>query len=182
MAPLATAYALTTPLLLCYALTHTLGGLLLTPPPPTPSSNIVWQGMQTVSFPFMGRSDCTYGEFYMGFGLMVTVFLVFSAGVSAVLWGVERRWALKGRGRPGEGKEKSATKEKGKGKTVKREDVEGASAEEIRVLIRPLAWMMFVSQVVTVVLSWVYFFLPPVVMGLLISGLAGWECFTTYAY
>lgn len=130
----------------------------------------------------MGRGDCTYGEFYMGFGLMATVFLVFSAGVSAVLWGVERRWALKGRGRQGEAKEKSATKEKGKGKTMKREDAEDASAEEIRVLIRPVAWMLFVSQVVTVVLSWVYFFLPPVVMGLLISGLAGWECFTTYAY
>jgi hypothetical protein len=182
MPPLPTPYALTTPLLLFYTLTHTLGGLLLTPPPPTPSSNVVWQGMQTVSFPFMGRGNCTYGEFYMGFGLMVTVFLAFSAGISSVLWMVERRWNLKGGGRQGEGKKRSATKEKGKGKTVKREDVDGASAEEIRVLMRPLAWMMFVSQVVTAVLSWVYFFPAPVVVGLLISGFAGWECFTTYAY
>ena len=66
-------------LLLLFAAGHTVGFLTLQPP--TAEARAAFDAMNTVHFP-MGRSSLSYGGFYRAFGLMVTVYLLFSALVA----------------------------------------------------------------------------------------------------
>jgi hypothetical protein len=69
-------YRVASVLLVLFALGHTLGFLHFVPP--TPEAQAVREAMNSVAFPAQG-SVRTYGAFYMGFGLNVSVYLVFSA-------------------------------------------------------------------------------------------------------
>jgi hypothetical protein len=71
-----TLYRIAAVLLVAFAAGHTIG--FLTFRPGTPEGLAVWQGMNQVQFRFSG-GDFTYGGFYVGFGLFITAFQVFSA-------------------------------------------------------------------------------------------------------
>ncbi|KAK9234318.1 hypothetical protein V1525DRAFT_413453 [Lipomyces kononenkoae] len=73
---------ISTYVLLVFASGHTLG--LCLPHDYTPAANAVLASMKTVHFDFNG-SDCTFYGFYTGFGLMVTVFMLFSAFLTWLL-------------------------------------------------------------------------------------------------
>jgi hypothetical protein len=49
-----------------------------------------------------------------------------------------------------------------------------------RETLRPIAWALFVSFVVATGLTWRFFFVAPLAFAILITGLMGWECWTTY--
>jgi hypothetical protein len=63
-------------LFLLFAAGHTWGFLQLRPP--NPEGEAVRQAMNNVHFQ-MGGNSFSYGEFYIGFGLYVTLYLLFSA-------------------------------------------------------------------------------------------------------
>jgi hypothetical protein len=63
-------------LLVFFAAGHTRG--LLSPKDLTPEATAAREAMFNLHFPFMG-SDCSWGGFYMGFGLFLTTYLVFTA-------------------------------------------------------------------------------------------------------
>lgn len=66
-------------LFILFAAGHTFGFLKLRPN--TPEGAAVWKSMNDVPLHIGGRSY-TYGGFYRGFGLYVTVYLLFSAFLS----------------------------------------------------------------------------------------------------
>ncbi len=66
-------------LLLLFAAGHTFGFLNFKPS--TAEGRAVWDAMQSVHFQVRGM-DLSYGGFYTGFGLSVTVYLVFLALLS----------------------------------------------------------------------------------------------------
>lgn len=80
-----TPYRLATYLLLIFSIAHTFGGLLY-PPSRGPAGDAVVESMKSVHFMFNG-ADCTFYEFYLGFGLLVSVFLLCSA---ALTWHLSR--------------------------------------------------------------------------------------------
>jgi hypothetical protein len=65
-------YRIASGLLILFAASHTVG--LLTKPPSLEAS-AARDAMNNVHFRFMG-TDCTYGRFYIGFGLMLTAYLL----------------------------------------------------------------------------------------------------------
>ncbi len=65
-------------LLVFFGITHTFG---LFAEKKDPAARAVVESMRTVRFETMGFSR-TYWEFYVGFGLLATVFLLFSAALS----------------------------------------------------------------------------------------------------
>ena len=69
-------YRIAAVLLLLFAAGHTLGFLGFKPP--SPEGLAVRDAMNNVVFQFKG-SGYTYGNFYRGFGLTVTAYLLFSA-------------------------------------------------------------------------------------------------------
>lgn len=69
-------------LLVLFAVLHTIGFLGFKPP--TPEGRAVLESMNTVHFNLDGKSF-SFGEFYRAFGLLVTVYLLFSAYVAWVL-------------------------------------------------------------------------------------------------
>jgi|SRR5581483_1765540 len=71
-----TLYHISAVLLVFYAVSHTFGLLGSHKPEGVPSQ--VRKSMDEVRFNYMGR-DCTWGGFYLGFGLMVTGYLIFTA-------------------------------------------------------------------------------------------------------
>lgn len=72
-------------LLLVFAITHTIGGLLF-PPSNGLTADAVLASMKSTHFDFNG-SDCTYYGFHMGFGLIATVYKVLSAALAWILGG-----------------------------------------------------------------------------------------------
>jgi hypothetical protein len=72
-------YRIAAVLFVLFAAGHTFG--FLTFKPDTPEGTAVLQSMHDVQFHVGGRSY-TYGGFYRGFGLYVTVYLLFSAFLS----------------------------------------------------------------------------------------------------
>jgi hypothetical protein len=82
-------------LLLVFAASHTIGGLLF-PPSNGPAADAVLASMKSTHFDFNG-SDCTFYGFHMGFGLMVSVYLALSAVMAWILGGerVARNPAVK---------------------------------------------------------------------------------------
>jgi hypothetical protein len=69
-------YRISAVLLVLFAAGHTLG--FLTFKPQSAEGMAVREAMSSVSFDFRGRSY-SYGDFYRGFGLFVTAYLLFSA-------------------------------------------------------------------------------------------------------
>jgi hypothetical protein len=95
------AYRLSTYLLLVFCAGHTIGGLF-TPRSYGPEADAVLASMKSVHFPFNGADSTWYG-FHLGFGLIVSVYLLLCAFITWYLGGldaVERRpclpiaWAL----------------------------------------------------------------------------------------
>jgi hypothetical protein len=80
-----TLYRIAAVLLILFALGHTVGFLRLTPP--TPEGIAVRDAMEKVHFQIRG-GDYSYGGFYRGFGLFVSVFVLFAAFLSWRLAGL----------------------------------------------------------------------------------------------
>jgi hypothetical protein len=80
-------YRIASGLLILFAVSHTMG--LFTKPPSTEAS-VARAAMNNVHFQFMG-ADCTYGRFFIGFGLLLTAYLLFSAFVALHLGGLARK-------------------------------------------------------------------------------------------
>jgi hypothetical protein len=81
-------YRIACVLLLLFAVGHTLGFLRFRPQ--SPEGRAVREAMESVTFDFKGRSY-SYGNFYRGFGLFVTAYLLFSAFLAWYLGGVAAR-------------------------------------------------------------------------------------------
>jgi hypothetical protein len=82
-------------LLVLYCLGHTWGALLATPSFGAAGDTVV-AAMKSVHFRCQA-ADCTWYGFYVGFGWMVTIFLLLSAGMAWLLGGLgpaERRRLL----------------------------------------------------------------------------------------
>jgi hypothetical protein len=74
--------------LIAFAALHTVGFLGFRPP--TPEGEAVWDSMQRVHFAVKG-SSFSYGDFYVGFGLFATVFLLLSAYLAWTIGGISTR-------------------------------------------------------------------------------------------
>lgn len=70
------SYRIAAVLLVLFALGHTIGFLRFTPP--TAEGQAVRSAMNTVHFS-VGSSTFSYGGFYVGFGLYISAYLLFSA-------------------------------------------------------------------------------------------------------
>lgn len=87
-------YRIAAILLVIFAILHTIGFLGFKPP--SPEGRAVLESMNNVHFDLGGKMF-TYGEFYVAFGLFVTVYLLFSAFIA---WQLSRTtakplgWAL----------------------------------------------------------------------------------------
>ncbi|KIY01353.1 uncharacterized protein Z520_02905 [Fonsecaea multimorphosa CBS 102226] len=158
-------YKITTLLLTFFAATHTVFGLIL-PNDFGVEGNDVFSAMQTVRFNFMG-SRRTLHDFYMGFGLGVTVFLCMSATLSWILsvypdTAGSAAWGL--------------TKADAK-------EIEDGNAElGLARIVGMLKWVLFMSNLAHMVLCYVYLFIPPMVVSTVIAALLGWECFKDLTY
>jgi hypothetical protein len=69
-------YRIASVIFILFAAGHTFGFLTLVPP--SPEARAVFDGMNNVHFQ-LRRESFTYGGFYRGFGLSITVTLLFSA-------------------------------------------------------------------------------------------------------
>jgi hypothetical protein len=135
-------YRIASLLFVVFAAGHTVG--FLTFKPLSPEGLAVRDAMQTVHFQVKGASF-TYADFYTGFGLYATVYLLFSAFLA---------WYL------------------------------GKLARTTPQAIGSLAWVFVAVQVASLILSWRYFLLPPVILSALLVvclGLAGWLLKTSQA-
>ena len=81
-------YRIAAILFVLFALGHTIGFLTLKPP--TPEASAVVEGMNQVHFQIDG-ADFTYGGFYRGFGLSITVNMLLSAILAWTLADLSRR-------------------------------------------------------------------------------------------
>lgn len=78
-------YRIASVLLLLFAAGHTVGFLKFKPP--TPESVAVRDAMDNVKFA-LGKGQFTYGDFYRGFGLFCTAYLLFTAFLAWHLGGM----------------------------------------------------------------------------------------------
>jgi hypothetical protein len=76
-------YHIATYVLIIFSFGHTVGGLL-SEHSYGPAGDAVFASMKSVHFDFHG-GDCTFYGLHMGFGLMATVFLLFSASATWIL-------------------------------------------------------------------------------------------------
>lgn len=74
-------------LLVLYCLGHSWGALLSTPPFGAPSDAVL-QAMKSVHFRCQA-AECTWFGFYLGFGWLVSIFLLCSAGIAWYLGGLD---------------------------------------------------------------------------------------------
>lgn len=74
-------------LFVVFTLGHTVGFLRFTPP--TPEAAVVRDAMTNVSFTVRG-STYSYGNFYRGFGLYISLYLAFSAVLAWILASMSR--------------------------------------------------------------------------------------------
>jgi hypothetical protein len=79
------AYRIAAVLLVVFCATHTFGGMLSRTSRGSAADDVM-AVMKSVHFTFMG-ADCTYYGFWLGFGLMVSAFLLFAALVAWQLGG-----------------------------------------------------------------------------------------------
>ena len=125
-------YRIASVLLVVFAVGHTVGFLKFTPP--TPQGLAVRDAMKNVRFP-LGGSQYSYGQFYDGFGLFATIYLLFAAFLA---------WYL------------------------------GGLAAKAPLAIGSLGWMFFALHIASLVVCWIYFLSPPVVLSALIAICTGW--------
>jgi hypothetical protein len=69
-------YRIASVLLILFAVGHTVG--FLTFKAPSPEARAVWDAMNNVHF-HVRSGSFSYGGFYIGFGLFVTAYMLFSA-------------------------------------------------------------------------------------------------------
>jgi len=79
-------YRIASGLLILFAVSHTMG---LFSKPPSTEASVARAAMNDVHFQLMG-ADCTYGQFFIGFGLLFTAYLLFSAFVALYLGSLAR--------------------------------------------------------------------------------------------
>ncbi len=132
-------YRIASVLFILFALGHTFG--FLTFKPSSQEGLAVRDAMQNVRFQVKG-SSFTYGEFYTGFGLYATVYLLFSAFLA---------WHL------------------------------GDLARTAPQSIGALVWVFAAVQVASLILSWRYFLLPPVILSALVAVCLAWAGWLTRA-
>ncbi len=72
-------------ILLLFAIGHTLGFLAFQPA--TAEGRAVWESMQRVHFSD-GHGSFSYGDFYIGFGLFISAFLLFAGWLNWILGGM----------------------------------------------------------------------------------------------
>ena len=125
-------YRIAAVLFILFAVGHTVG--FLTFKPASQEGLAVRDSMNNVKFQIGGRSF-TYGDFYEGFGLFATAYLLFAAFLA---------WHL------------------------------GGVARDFPQSIGLLGWVFCALQVVSVILSWRYFLLPPVILSGLSAICLGW--------
>ena len=75
-------------LLVLFAAGHTFGFLMFHAP--TAEARGVWEAMNRVRFSD-GRSSFSYADFYVGFGLFISAFLLFTAWLAWMLPSIEDR-------------------------------------------------------------------------------------------
>lgn len=126
------AYRIASILLVIFAAGHSYGFLKFKPS--TPEAVAVRAGMDKVRF-LLGGSEASYGGFYTGFGLTITVYLLFCAFLA---------WHL------------------------------GAIAHDHAGAIGILGWVFVLVQFIVLVLSWIYFSAPPVILSALITACLAW--------
>ena len=125
-------YRIASVLLLIFAIGHTVGFLKFRAP--TAEGRAVFDSMKAVRLN-VGAKHYTYGQFYEGFGLFATAYLLFATYLA---------WWL------------------------------GNVARTNPDAIGSLAWVFFLVQVISIVLSWIYFLPPPAILSALIAVCAGW--------
>lgn len=125
-------YRIATVVLILFAAGHTVGFLKFKPP--NAEGVAVRDAMDTVHLQ-VGSGKVTYGDFYRGFGLFCTAYLLFAAYIA---------WFL------------------------------GGMAQTNPQAIGMLGWVFFALQIVGLVLSWIYFLPPPVVLSAVASICTGW--------
>jgi hypothetical protein len=118
--------------LLLFAAGHTFGFLHFKPP--TPEAEAVHNAMIAVRFP-VGRSQLSYEGFYVGFGLFVTAYMLFSAFLA---------WHL------------------------------GGLARSNPRAIGTLGWVFFGLELVSLVLSAIYFSVVPAAFSAFVAVCLGW--------
>ena len=118
--------------LILFAAGHTFG--FLTFKPPSPEGLAVYDAMNNVHFQ-VGGSKFSYGNFYRGFGLSITVFMLFEAFLA---------WQL------------------------------GLLAGSHPGATVVLGWALCAVQVVSVILSWIYFSAVPATFSLAVAVCLGW--------
>lgn len=119
-------YRIAAILLVLFALGHTLGFRQIDPRWGVDS---LLQSMRTIRFDVQGFSR-TYWDFYVGFGLFVTVFQLFAAVIT---------WQL------------------------------GSLSAETLSALAVVRWGLVTCFVAVTILSWIYFFLIPVMLSALIT-------------
>ena len=125
-------YRIASIVLILFAAGHTTG--FLTFKPPSAEGIAVHDAMNNVHFE-VGGKPFTYGSFYKGFGLYITVYLLFSALVA---------WHL------------------------------GSLAATHPEAVGMLGWAFVAMQLVSVVLSWVYFFPVTAIFSAVAALCSGW--------
>jgi hypothetical protein len=115
-----------------FAAGHTVGFLKFKPA--NAEGVAVYDAMNTVRLQ-VGSGKLTYGDFYRGFGLFCTLYLLFAAYLA---------WYL------------------------------GGLAQNNPQAIGALGWVFFVLQLASIVVSWIYFLPPPVILSALVAVCTGW--------
>lgn len=130
-------YRIAAVLLVLFATAHTVGFLSFTPS--TPEGVAVRDAMNTVHFQVRTHTY-SYGNFYRGFGLFVTAYLLFSAFLA---------WQL------------------------------SSLAVKYPQAVRPLACMLCMVQIASLILSAIYFSGAPVISSALVAACLGWAAWRT---
>jgi len=122
-----------------FAAGHTVGFLKFKPP--NPDGLAVRDTMDNVRLQ-VGSGKLTYGDFYRGFGLFCTVYLLFAAYLA---------WWL------------------------------GSLARSNPQAIGNLGLAFFVLQLASIVISWIYFLPPPVILSTVLAICTGWAAWLVSA-
>src|SRR5438270_6257366 len=120
-------YRIAAIVLILFAAGHTFGFLKFKAP--NAEGVAVQNAMENVHFD-LGSKSYTYGNFYRGFGLFCTAYLLFTAFLA---------WRM------------------------------GEMARTTPLAIGSLGWVFFAAQLVSIVLSWKYFVLPPTIFSAVLA-------------
>jgi hypothetical protein len=126
-------YRIAAVVLILFALGHTVG--FLTFNPPSAEGLSVREAMNHVQFQVGGGAASSYGRFYRGFGLIISVYFLFLAFLA---------WRM------------------------------GALASTVPSAIGGIAWALVLVQLATLILSWLYFSAPPVILSAILTVCLAW--------